>query len=163
MNAKISRMLMGTLLLVQLSAYAGEFEKMGTAVERALGTKKAKKKSMKIDGKDAVVFYTEGAQKIAVVQKGIYEPDCSHTWVVGIDGKSLKVDQIRVVEMSCPHAFPTNKASFLDQYKGRGPASVKTLKDEITTIAKATGSSNLTTEAVVISLKAANALKKEKL
>ena len=165
MKTQHARLILGSLLLIHLTSYAGEFEKLGTAVERTLGTKKAAKKTLKIDGKDTTVFFAKGkdgkATKYAVLQKGIYEPDCSHTWVVGIDAKSLAVDQIRVVEMSCPHAFPTKENSFLDQYKGKGPADVKKLKDEIGTIAKATGSSNLTTDAVIRSVKACEQLKKD--
>jgi hypothetical protein len=139
-----------------------EFEALGTAVEKALGTAKAFKKSVKLKGKETQVFYAKGAggkaSKFAVVQKGLYEPNCTHTWVVGLDS-SASVEQIRVVEMSCSHAFPTKEASYLEQYKGKGPAAVSKLKGEIHTVAKATGSSDLTTEAVVTSITIVNKLK----
>lgn len=99
------------------------------------------------------------ASRFAVVQKGLYEPNCTHTWVIGLDAASSSVDKIEVVEMACPHAFPTKQASFLDQYKGKGPADVASLKGDIHTIAKATWSCNLTTTAVVTSINAASSLK----
>jgi hypothetical protein len=144
-------------------ANAVEFEKLGTSVAKTLGTPKAFKAEAKVDGKAADVFYSKGsdgrANKLAVIQKGIYEPNCTHTWVIGVNPATAKVEQIRVVEMSCPHAFPTNKASFLDQFKGKGPADAKTLKENTHVIAKATGSSNLTADAVSIAIQAAVQLK----
>ena len=51
--------------------------------------------------------------------------------------------------MGCPkYAFPTKSATFLDQYKGKGPADVATLDADIQVVAKATGTSQLTTQAV---------------
>ena len=85
---------------------------------------------------------------MAFIQKGIYEPNCTHTWAIGIDPKTGKVTQVRVIEMSCPHAFPTKADSFLDQFKGKGPADAATLDSSIATIAKATGSCKLATDAV---------------
>ncbi|MCB0404240.1 MAG: hypothetical protein KDD51_05600 [Bdellovibrionales bacterium] len=131
---------------------AVEFEKMGQAIAKALGTTKAFKSTVEVQGEAATVYYSKGRggqpERVAVVQKGIYEPNCTHTWVVGLDARSAKVEGIRVVEMSCPHAFPTKKSTFLSQYVGRGPASVKKLSGEVHTVAKATGSSELTTTAV---------------
>jgi len=161
----MTKLVLGTMILIYLeSASAVEFEKLGTAISKALGTKQAFQKNVQVDGKETAVFYSKDKSgkplKLAVVQKGVYEPNCSHTWVVAIDPKKTTVEQIRVVEMSCPHAFPTNKPNFLDQFKGRGPASVGKMKEEIQTIAKATGSCDLTTDAVKKSIKAATAFTK---
>jgi len=148
---------------------ATEFEKQAVALGRALGaTKGIKKKSVSLSGAglDRSVASTDSADvyavkegstvtKIAVVQKRTYEPNCSHTWVIAINPKKLKVEQVRVVEMSCPHAFPCKEASYLDQYKGTGPADLKKLKGKVDTIAKATGTSNLTTDAVITAVSAA--------
>lgn len=151
------------LLALIEKTQAAEFEPLGKAVAGALGTTKAFKKSMPVDGKSVDVFYSKGgngkAAKYAFVQKGIYEPNCTHTWVVGVDANSNKVTQVRVVEMSCPHAFPTKAANFLDQYKGKGPADAASLNEKVITIAKATGSSNLTTDAVKRSITAATKIK----
>ncbi|MEZ4751935.1 MAG: hypothetical protein R3B54_15280 [Bdellovibrionota bacterium] len=95
---------------------AVEFEKMGQAIAKSLGTTKAFKSTVEVEGEAATVYYSKDGsgqpKKVAVVQKGIYEPNCTHTWVVGLDARSAKVEGIRVVEMSCPHAFPTKKSSF---------------------------------------------------
>ena len=136
-------------LWIQVEAHAVEFEPLNKALLAALGTPKVQKKSFG----PSQVFYSKNsagkADKIAVVEKGIYEPNCSHTWVIALDSKTVKVTEIRVVEMSCQHAFPTKAASFLGQYQGVGPAETVTLSKKIKTIAKATGSSDLTTQAVV--------------
>lgn len=149
---------LAALLLWAIDARAVEFEKLGAALAKALGTKQVFKTSAAVDGEDVTVYYAKGdggkPRKYAVVSKETYEPNCTHTWVVGLTS-AAKVDDIRVVEMGCPHAFPARKASFLDQYKGKGPADVKSLKGDITTIAKATGSCELTTKAVSRSIVAA--------
>lgn len=154
------------LLAIELSrgiAFATEFEPLNQAIALSLGTKKAFKKSFAFEGKPLDVFYSKDsagkALKYAFVQKGIYEPNCTHTWIVGVDALSGKVDGVRVVEMSCPHAYPTKTESFLGQYKGKGPADAAKLKSEITPIAKATGSANLATDAVRKSIVAASKLK----
>lgn len=155
-------MLVALFCLCLDSALGVEFEKLGSAVEKALGTGKAFQTTVKIKGKPTTVFYSKNgagkAAKYAVIQKGIYEPNCTHTWVVGVNNNA-EVEQIRVVEMSCSHAFPTKEASFLEQYKGKGPAAVSKLKGDIHTIAKATGSCDLTTEAVVTSITLVDKLK----
>lgn len=141
---------------------ATEFEKLGDAIAKALGTTKVFKTSAKLGKETISVFYskdTKGkADRYAVLQTGIYEPNCTHTWVVGLASNG-NVETIRVVEMSCPHAFPTRQASYLDQYRGKGPKDLKTLKNEIHTVAKATGSSQLTTDAVMKSITAVQSLK----
>ena len=145
------------------SAMAVEFEKMGSAISQALGTTKAFKTTVQTKKGATDVFYSKDgagkAEKFAVVQKRLYDPNCTHTWVVGINAKTVNVETVRVVEMSCPHAFPTQKKAYLEQYKGRGPASLKTLTGDIHTIAKATGSSQLTTDAVSTAIEAAQSLK----
>jgi len=118
-----------------------------------------------VKGKEIAVYYSKNSsgnpKRLAVVQKGIYEPDCTHTWVVGLDAKKSKVRSVRAIEMSCPHAFPTREASFLNQFKGRGPASVKKLAGEVHTVAKATGSSELATDAVKTAIQAAIQFRRE--
>lgn len=144
-------------------AYATEFEPLGQAVAASLGTKKAFKKSFAFEKKPLDVFYAKDgagkATKLAFVQKGVYEPNCTHTWIVGVDASSGKVSGVRVVEMSCPHAYPTKTESFLGQFKGKTFADASKLKNDITPIAKATGSANLAIEAVRKSLVAASKLK----
>ena len=158
-----SSLLILTLWIALDTTTATDFEKLGTAIQNALGTAKAFKTTASVGKKSHDVYYSKGAsgkaEKLAVIQKGIYEPNCTHTWVITVDAKSSKVEQVRVVEMSCPHAFPAQKAAYLAQYKGVGPAAVKTLRDEVKTIAKATGSCNLTTDAVVVAIGAAENLK----
>jgi hypothetical protein len=148
-------MLLLAIALIWLSmesALAVEVEPLGKAVMAVLGTSKAMKRTVPSSAGETTVFVTKDASgkvsRAAFIQKGIYQPNCTHTWVVGIDGKSGKVTQVRVVEMSCPHAFPTKSASFLDQFKGKGPADAAKLDAEVSTVAKATGSSKLTTDAV---------------
>jgi hypothetical protein len=142
---------------------AAEFEALGKAVGATLGTTKAFKKSVKsVGGGQTDVFYAKGPSgeptRYAFIEKGIYEPNCTHTWVIGIDAKTAKVSQIRVVEMSCPHAYPTKAGNFLDQFKGKGPADVAKLDSQIMPISKATGSCNLTTDAVKRSITTASKL-----
>lgn len=139
-----------TLALEQ--AQGAEFEKLGKAVQAILGTPKAVQKKIPVNAKyTAHVIYSKSAagkpDKLAFIEKGIYEPNCTHTWAIGLDSAG-KVTQIRVIEMSCPHAFPTKTESFLGQFTGKGPADVAKLDGEIQTVAKATGSSKLTTDAV---------------
>jgi hypothetical protein len=149
--------------LGRLSALATEFEPLGQAVASALGTKSAFKKSFAFEKKPLDVFYAKDAggkaSKYAFIQKGVYEPNCTHTWVVGVDAKSGKVTEVRVVEMSCPHAYPTKTEGFLGQFKGKGFNDAEKLKTDVTPIAKATGSANLAIDAVRKSLKAASKLK----
>jgi len=159
--------MLGSLLLLQMqTVQASEFESLKTALSKALGTEKAFQKKVTVEGKTETVYYAKGedgkATKLAIVQKGLYKPDCTHTWVVGLDAASSTIDQVRVVEMKCPHAFPTNKAFFLDQYKGKGPADVAALKDKKNTniVAKATYTAYLTTDAVVSSINDAVEFKK---
>ena len=134
------------------SARAAEFESLKNSLIALLQTPKVVKKTAQVGGTEAVLFYAKGPngkpQRAAFIEKGIYEPNCTHTWAIGIEPASGKVTQVRVIEMSCPHAYPTNKANFLGQYRGKGPADVQKLDSTVQTIAKATGSSQLTTTAV---------------
>lgn len=149
--------------LSRMSVFATEFEPLGKAIEGTLGTKKAFKKSFAYEGKPLDVFYAKDGSgkptKFAFVQKGIYEPNCTHTWIVGVEAGSGKVSQVRVVEMSCPHAYPTKTESFLGQFKGKSAKDAPKLKADIATIAKATGSSVLAIDAVRRSVVAASKLK----
>ena len=97
------------------------------------------------------VFYVKDAGRVkraAFIEKGLYEPNCTHTWAVGIDGATGKVSDVRVIEMYCQHAFPTKGEAFLSQFKGKGKAEASALPKSIDTIAKATGSCLLAAEAV---------------
>lgn len=144
-------------------ASATQFEPLGKALSTLLESTKPFTKKFKRGAEEVVLFYTKDdagkLKKIAVIEKGVYEPNCTHTWAVGIDAETGKVDQVRVVEMSCPHAFPTQKEGYLSQYKGKGPADVKKLDDDIKTIAKATGSSKLATNAVKKSIQLVSTVK----
>jgi len=108
------------------------------------------------------VFYAKGADgkatRLAFVQEGIYKPSCTHTWIVGVDVASGSVTEVRPVEMSCPHAFPTKEDSFLGQFKGKAIADASKLDGDISVVAKATGSSKLAIDAVKKSLKTAKEL-----
>lgn len=146
------------LILLHLEqSMAVEFEKLGSAVAAGLKTTKAFKANTNVKGEDTTVFYSKDgagkANRYAVVQKGIYKPNCTHTWVIALN-TAAKVEDIRVVEMSCTHAHPTKNASFLSQFKGKGPAAVRELASSITVVAKATGTSELTRDAVVKSIQA---------
>jgi hypothetical protein len=151
-----------SMLTTLLPAQAQEFQSLGNAIKTILGNagKGAFKKNL---GPGQDVYYSKNARgkaaRLAFVETGIYKPNCTHTWVVGIDPSTDKVTGIEVVEMSCPHAFPTKEKSFLDQYVGKGPAEARTLIKQIDTIAKATGSCNLTTDAVVRSITSASKVK----
>lgn len=148
------------LFLYLDTASAVEFQPLGSAVAKVLGTTKAFQK--KLGGPQSVFYSKDPAghvQYVAVVEKGIYEPACTHTWVVGLDAKTARVRGIEVVEMSCQHAYPTRAASYTDQYKNVGPAELATLDKKIQTIAKATGSSVLLTDAVKRSVKVVAAQK----
>lgn len=139
------------ILWIESTAVAA-FWPLGKALQKVLGTTKAAKSDVQL-GKETVEVYfsTDPKSKspyVGVVAKGLYPPNCTHTWVIAVDKKKATVGGIYVVEMSCPHAHPTNSPSFLVQYKGVGPAQLATLDKKIVTVAKATGSSELTTEAV---------------
>ena len=149
LRQKASIILSTAMVLMHLEqAIAVEIEPQGKALAAVLGCTKVSAKTVG----DTKFFYTKGAngkpERVAVIEKGIYQPSCTHTWAVGLDGKTGAVTEVRVVEMSCPHAFPAKAASYLEQYKGKGPADVAKLDSQIQTIAKATGSCRLTTEAV---------------
>lgn len=141
-------------LLYQLESGATEFEPLVKALAGILGPVKAIKKQIDLPGeaKSATAWYfkdkTGHVTKVAFVENGIYEPNCTHTWVVGLNAKTGVVDQIRVVEMSCPHAFPTKAPSFLAQFIGKSPAETLKQTKQVHTIAKATGSSLLAAKAV---------------
>lgn len=159
MMAPWRKFIIGAAIVVALDgAWAQEFEKLGTALSKALNSKSVFQIPSNANG-----FYTKDGSgkpmRFAFVQKRIYQPNCTHTWVISLDAEKLFVTDIRVVEMSCPHAFPTKEASFLEQFKGKGVADAKSLKGSVHTIAKATGSSELTADAVVEAIKAASANK----
>lgn len=153
LNRRVVLMIAVMMVLVE-RGHAAEFEKLGSALGNALGTKSVSKKTFKNDkGETIDAFYSKGSSgspaRIAFVEKGLYNPgNCTHTWVIALNGTTQAVEDVRVVEMSCTHAHPTKAASYTAQYKGKKPADMKTLKDKIKTIAKATGSSDLMTEAV---------------
>ncbi|RZA06532.1 MAG: hypothetical protein EOP11_10110 [Proteobacteria bacterium] len=151
--------LMVTLLLAQapLAAHAVTIEPKGKALAAILGSTKVSQKKFKIDGADTNVFYAKDAagkaSRLAFVQEGLYPPNCTHTWVVGVDPGTAAVTEVRVVEMECPHAFPTKEVSFLAQFVGKAPADLESLS-EVKAVAKATGSSELAIGAVKKSIRA---------
>jgi len=144
------------------SSWATEFQKLGKAIGTVLGSTKATKRTISVSGQKVDVFTLKNgasASRYAFVQKGVYAPNCTHTWVVGTDAKTHKVVDIQVIEMSCPHAFPTREKSFLSQFTGKGPADVQKLSGSVVAVAKATGSSDLTTDAVKRSIQGSQQLK----
>lgn len=139
---KITAILAIIALWTQIErATATEFEKKGAAIGALLGTTKGVKK---VPGK-AEGYFT--GNRVVFIEGGVYQPNCSHTWAIGLDKTTGAVQNIRVIEMACPHAFPTRAASFLEQFKGIGPRNIGKL-ESVTTIAKATGSCLLTRDAV---------------
>jgi thiamine biosynthesis lipoprotein len=150
---KKQKWLIVLLLIVFIErANATQFEPLGAAIAGILGSKKGVQKK---EINDATLYYLKSGAKvsaIAVVQKRVYKPNCTHTWVIGLNPVTAQVGEIKVVEMSCPHAFPTKEESYLSQYKGKGPADLATLDSKIDTIAKATGSCKLTTDAIKSSI-----------
>ena len=139
-------MLAIAFLFVRLEA--AEFESLREALVATLGTSQALKKTVQVEGQTVEVYLPKaGGPRRAVVQKGVYPPNCTHTWVVG-STDSKTISEIRVVEMSCPHAFPCRSPGFLKQYLGKGLSSLPKLDRQVQSVAKATGSSELTTQAV---------------
>ncbi|MGZ3688516.1 MAG: FAD:protein FMN transferase [Bdellovibrionota bacterium] len=149
--------------LVEQQSHAVEIEAKNKAIVALLGTPKAFRKSVSVEGKETELFYSKNAQgkadHIAVIETGLYPPNCTHTWAVGINPASGAVTEVRVIEMGCPHAFPTRAGSFLDQFKGKGPADVAKLDSQIDMVAKATGSAKLATDAVKRSIIAVTKIK----
>ncbi len=137
-----------TLSALIEKAQAVDIEPLATALLGVVGNPKVVKKT--ISG-STIVFAKNAKGKaegtVAFIEKNLWGTNCTHTWIIGI-GKDGKVTQVRAQEMSCPHAFPAKEASFLDQYKGKGPADLAKLNGDIETKAKATGSCELATEAV---------------
>jgi hypothetical protein len=127
-------------------AHAVDLVPMGQALIKLLGTPKAMTK--KVDGATAVYAKDGKGKVVAFIEKNVWNAQCDHTWLVGI-GKDGKVTQVVAQNQQCPHAKPSAAESFLDQYKGKGPADVAKLKSDATTIAKATGSCELASDAVV--------------
>ncbi len=159
MKRNLYVVMMMVLLIEQASAV--QFEAKGKAVAAVLGTKSAFQKKATLNGKEESVFYSKGAdgkaEILAFVQEGLYPPNCTHTWIVGVDAKKGAITEIRPVEMSCPHAFPTKEVSFLSQFQGK--ANADSLDKDIKTVAKATGTSKLAIDAAKKSLKGAKELK----
>jgi hypothetical protein len=159
MKAKTSLYVVCSLVFLLEQAQAVQFEPKGKAVADVLGTKQAFQKKVG----DTSVFYAKGsdgkATKLAIEQHGTYEPNCTHTWIVGVDVASGSVTEVKPVEMSCPHAFPTKEESFLGQFKGKAVADADKLDKQIDVVAKATGSSKLAITAVKKSLKVAAEVK----
>lgn len=171
MTRKLERSLSILALLVMLEnqAQAVQLEPAGKALIAVLGTpkakpvKEAKKDPREAEQKELKAFYTTGsgakATKFAFLHTWIWEKQCSHGWVIGVDAKTSKVTEVRFIEMQCPHAEPVKKASFNEQFKGKGPADVAKLKDKVDTIAKATGSCMIAAKAVAQSIRLAAAWK----
>lgn len=145
------------LASLPLISQARQLMPLGNALMATLKSKSATPSS-KPDLKDKV-YYTIGADKkperVSVVEKGLWGTNCTHTWVIGLDAKTAKVDDIKITELSCPHADPINTPKFLSQFKGKGPADSAKLKlgGGIDAAAKATGSSEMTIDAVKKAIK----------
>ena len=135
-------------------AGAQQFQPLGKTIFKVIKAKNPKDvptRTLNLNGENIDVFYTKVGGKVtgmAFVQKGIYPPNCTHTWVMGVNPSTFKITAIEVIEMSCPHAFPTKSKAYLGQFIGKGPADIEKVKKSVH-IAKATGSSDLTKEAVV--------------
>lgn len=143
----------GSLWLSVDRCKAVEIEPLAKSLQALLGTTKVLKKTFDLDSKKKLdAFYikdSSGKPEIAAfIEHGLYEPNCTHTWTIGVDAKTGKIREMRVVEMSCPHAFPTKEKSFLNQFKGKGISDAPKVKSQVHTIAKATGSSILAAEAI---------------
>ena len=163
MNRKHINYLALTTCLLSSLAKATEFESLKTALETTLGKgAKIVKKKLPLDGKDYDVYYTKDkdgkALKLASVQTALYMPDCTHTWVIGmvVKNKEIEVEQVRVLEMKCKHAFPAKEKDFLSQYEGKKVSDLKTLDKKINTVATATYTALYTTDAVKRSLNLAS-------
>lgn len=135
------------------SAASCGFQKQGPALIGMLGTPKVSVKKVAQDqGATSEVYYAKGpngkASKVAVVEKGMWEPGCSHTWAIGIDPGTGKVTEIKQIEMSCPHAHEICVSWFQDQFIGKGVAEMSKLEGSVKTVAKATGSSKIEATAV---------------
>jgi hypothetical protein len=145
-------LIVASALIAIDSAQAVQFEPVGKALAALLGTTKPFTKKVQQGSKETTAYYTKNksgmVDKIALIENGVYPPNCTHTWAIALDAQKAEVKSIRVIEMSCQHAFPTRSASFLNQYVGKGPAQLTKLEGDIHTIAKATGSSDLLTAAV---------------
>lgn len=133
-----------------MQAEARQIAPLLKTVADVLGTSKASKKMLGT----TTVFYSKDkdkASKVAVIAHALWGGRCTHEWVIGIDYPTNKVTKVAVTELSCPHADPINESGFLDQFKGKGPVDMKGVKrlSGINTVAKATGSSDLTNEEVV--------------
>lgn len=153
------------LVILQRSAWAVVFEPVEQAIPAILQSKSVF--PIVMQGKprpDLKVFYSKdkkGVQRFVVLEDRIYETGkCTHQWAIGIHPKTQAVTEIRVIEMKCQHAFPCEKKNYLKQYVGVGPKDLKTLKSKIQTIAKATGTSDLTTDAVISAVEKVQKYKK---
>lgn len=164
-----STLALGIVSLAPSAAQATEFESLKSALENALGIKGQKNKTLATIYKKTYtlgklkhdLYYTKDAKgnavRFATVQKDLYKPDCTHTWVIGMKVKpAVEVEQVRVVEMKCKHAFPAKERSFLSQFEGKKIADAKTLDRDVGTVATATYTATYTTQAVIRALKLAS-------
>jgi thiamine biosynthesis lipoprotein len=144
------------LLWTAVEVQAVEFEPMNKAIEKLLGTSKAFTKELKHKQKGVKFFYSKGsdgkAARLVFVENGLYPPNCTHTWAVGLDGKKGTVLGVRPIEMSCPHAFPTKEEGYINKYQGKTPADADKLREQVVYVAKATASCYLMSDAVKRSL-----------
>lgn len=142
---------------------ATEFATIRDVVPSMLKTTKPSKRTIDSGQNKIDVFYSKDSSgkldKAVFIEKGLYEPNCTHTWAVGVDGKTSKITDIRTIEMSCPHAYPTKDGWFIEQFKGVGPADVAKLDGKVHKVNKATGSSVLLKDAVKRSIANAQKLK----
>jgi hypothetical protein len=93
------------------------------------------------DGKYTFYAGKRGGKRTAYVY---IQPElfgtCFHKYAVGIKPTGEVIDTV-VVELSCPRATPTNKKSFLKQYRGKQHTDPLTINKDIDAVTGATLSS----------------------
>lgn len=145
------------------NALATQVEGLKSALKSLLKTEKVFQKKIDFEKAKSTVVYSKGkdgkADNAVVIGDGTYPPNCTHMWAIGINPKTAVVSEARLLEYSCHHAEPTTAKSFMDQFKGKGPKEVATLESKTTPVAKATGTSELATKAVVRAIKLIQAQK----
>jgi len=144
-------------------AFATQVESLKSALKSLLKTDKVFQKKIDFEKEKSTVIYSKGsdgkADQVVVMGNGRYPPNCDHTWTIGLNAKDATVTEAKLIEYTCHHAEPTTQKSFMDQYKGKGPKDVATLASKITPVAKATGTSELATKAIVRAIKLVQAQK----
>ena len=150
------RVMMALFLLVEArSALALEFETTSQAIQGLLETKTYYRKQVlpsSLNSKQMDILYSRNSSgapgRVLFLQHRENPAKCAHTWAVAIDPKSTRVLGVHVLSVKCAYGFGIRDSKFLDQYRGVGPAEVKDLERRIHGVARATVSSQLTTQVV---------------